>query len=210
MACWPPRRTLLSSYSNYQETDMKMSRRTLLGMAVAACMGSMPPVFAQSNWPTRAVRVISPYGAGGPNDITARLLSEYLAKQLGQPFVVENKAGAGTRIGNQVVAQAPADGYTILYAAAPYSTLEALHGDLGYDPRKDLQPVAMVASAPLFLIVNAESPAKTAKELIDYGNSQPNGLTLGSPGNGSVPHLACELFLLDGNVKGITVHYRGD
>ena len=190
---------------------MKMSRRTLLGVAAAAaCAGAMPRVYAQGDWPARAVKIVAPYGAGGPNDLSARLLGEYLAQRLGQPFIVENKAGAGTRLGNEFVAHAPADGYTILYAAAPYSTLQALYGKLGYDPKKDLQPVAMSATVPLFLVVNAQSPAKTAQELVAYGKSQPNGLTFGSPGNGSLPHLAAELFLRDADVKGLTVQYRGD
>lgn len=190
---------------------MKMNRRTLLRAAAASlCAGAVPRAFAQAEWPARAVKIVSPYGAGGPNDISARLIGEYLARRLGQPFVVENKTGAGTRVGNTYVANAQPDGYTILYAAAPYSTLEALYGKLGYDPRKDLRPVAMVATVPLFLVVNAETPIKTAQDLIAYGKSQPNGLTFGSPGYGSLPHLAEELLLRDSGVKGLAVQYRGD
>lgn len=190
---------------------MKMNRRTLLGAAAASlCAGAVPRVFAQDAWPSRPVKIVSPYGAGGPNDISARLIGEYLARRLGEPFIVENKTGAGTRVGNTVVANAQADGYTILYAAAPYSTLEALYGNLGYDPRKDLQPIAMAATVPLFLVVSAESGIKNAQELIAYGKSQPNGLTFGSPGYGSLPHLAVELLLRDAGVKGLAVHYRGD
>ncbi len=190
---------------------MKIKRRTLLGAAAASlCAGAVPRAFAQDDWPSRPVKIVSPYGAGGPNDISARLLGDYLARRLGQPFIVENKTGAGTRVGNNFVAKAPADGYTLLYAAAPYSTLEALYGDLGYDPRKDLQPVAMAATVPLFLVVNAQTPVKSAQELIAYGKSQENGLTFGSPGYGSLPHLAVELLLRDAGVKGLAVHYRGD
>jgi len=156
------------------------------------------------------VTIISPYGAGGPNDLSARLLGEYLGHRLGQSFVVENKTGAGTRVGNAFVAHAAPDGYTILYGAAPYSTQEALYGKLNYDPEKDLQPVAMTATVPLFLVVNAQRPVKTAQELIAYGKSRPNGLTFGSPGYGSLPHLAEELLLRDAGVKGLAVHYRGD
>ncbi|NYT36565.1 tripartite tricarboxylate transporter substrate binding protein [Allopusillimonas soli] len=190
---------------------MKMNRRTLLRAAAASlCAGAVPRVFAQGEWPARAVKIVSPYGAGGPNDISARLIGDYLARRLGQPFVVENKTGAGTRVGNTYVANAQPDGYTILYAAAPYSTLEALYGKLGYDPRKDLRPIAMVATVPLFLVVNADTPIKTAQDLIAYGKSQTNGLTFGSPGYGSLPHLAEELLLRDAGVKGLAVQYRGD
>ncbi|MGP1613553.1 MAG: Bug family tripartite tricarboxylate transporter substrate binding protein [Pollutimonas bauzanensis] len=190
---------------------MKMKRRTLLGAAAASlCAGAVPRAFAQDDWPSRPVKIVSPYGAGGPNDISARLIGEYLAHRLGQAFIVENKTGAGTRLGNSVVAHAPGDGYTLLYAAAPYSTLEALYGKLNYDARKDLRPVAMAATVPLFLVVNAQAPFKTAQELIAYGKSQANGLTFGSPGYGSLPHLAAELLYRDAGVKGLTVQYRGD
>src|SRR5690606_5102666 len=140
--------------------------------AAAACTGALPRAWAQDSWPSRTVKIVSPYGAGGPSDLSARLLADYLSKRLNQPFVVENKAGAGTRVANEFVADAPADGYTLLYAAAPYSTLQALYGQLGYDPKQDLQPVAMVATVPLFLVVNAQSPAKTAQELIAYGRTR--------------------------------------
>lgn len=167
-------------------------------------------VRAETDWPSRAIKIVSPYGAGGPNDLSARLLGEQLSTRLGQPVVVENKVGAGTAIGNHSVATAPANGYTLLYAAAPYSTLEALNGKLSYDPNKDLVPVAKVASAPLFLIVNADSPFRTVQDLIKHGETQPEGLTMGSPGHGSLPHLAMELFLRDAGVKGIVVQYKGD
>jgi tripartite-type tricarboxylate transporter receptor subunit TctC len=195
---------------------MNITRRALLGAAAAGlCGGVAPRVLAQSastqgDWPARPVRIISPYGVGGPNDLSARLFAEYLGRRLNQSFIVENKPGAGTRLGNEFVAHAPADGYTLLYGAAPYSTLEALYGKLGYDPRKDLQAVSMTATVPLFLVVNAKSPARTAQELIAYGKSQANGLTFGTPGTGSLPHLAAELFLRDAGVKGLSVQYRGD
>lgn len=165
---------------------------------------------AAGDWPTRAIKIISPYGAGGPNDLSARLLGEQIGASLGQPVVVENKPGAGTAIGNHNVATAPADGYTLLYAAAPYSTLAALNKTLSYDPNKDLLPVAKVASAPLFLIVNAGSPFQSVQDLIRYGKEQTNGLTLGSPGHGSLPHLAMELLLRDAGTQGVVVQYKGD
>lgn len=190
---------------------MSVNRRSLLRAATAGLFsGVVPRVFAQEKWPSHTVRIISPYGAGGPNDISARIIGEYVGHSLGQSFIVENKAGAGTRVGNEYVAHAPADGYTFLYAAAPYATLQALYGKLGYDPRKDLKPVAMTATVPLFLVVNAKLPVKTAQDLAAYGKSRPDGLTFGSPGNGSLPHLAAELFLRQAGVKGVVVQYRGD
>jgi tripartite-type tricarboxylate transporter receptor subunit TctC len=164
---------------------------------------------AQDAWPMRVVRLVSPYGAGGANDISLRILAEQFGRRLGQQFIVENKAGAGTRVANELVARAAPDGYTFLYAAAPYATAEALFGKLGYD-RKDLQPVAMTVMAPLFLVVNAQAPFKNLQEMIAYGKSKPDGLTLGSPGAGSQPHLAAELLLKDAGVKGLIVPFRGD
>ncbi len=124
--------------------------------------------------------------------------------------MVENKPGAGTRLANEFVARGPSDGYTLLYAAAPYATAEALYGKQNFDTRKDLQPVALVAMAPLFLIVNTQSGVKTAQELVAYGKSKPSGLNIGSPGAGSQPNLAAELFLRDSGSRGVVVHFRGD
>jgi tripartite-type tricarboxylate transporter receptor subunit TctC len=190
---------------------MKVTRRTLLGTVAAfLSAGSGVQAFAQDDWPSRLVRLISPYGAGGANDISLRILAEQLGRRLGQQFIVENRPGAGTRLANESVAHAPPDGYTFLYAAAPYATAEALYGKLSYDPRKDLQPVAMAVMAPIFLIISAQAPFKTLQELIAYGKSQPNGLTFASPGAGSQPHLAAELLFRDAGVKGLNVPFRGD
>jgi len=190
---------------------MPITRRALLGTG-AAGLAAHPflAAFAQADWPTRPVRLVSPYGAGGASDASARILGEYLTKQLGQQFLVENKPGAGTRIANESVARAAADGYTVLYAAAPYATAEALAGKLSYDPRKDLLPVAKAVIAPIFLIVNARAPYKTLQEFIAWGKTRPGGVNFGSPGAGSQPHLAAELLLRDSGVKGLNIHFRGD
>jgi tripartite-type tricarboxylate transporter receptor subunit TctC len=189
---------------------MNVTRRTLLGTA-AACLSAGAGLQARADdWPSRLVRLVSPYGAGGASDISLRILAEQLGRRLGQQFIVENKAGAGTRLANESVAHAAPDGYTFLYAAAPYATAEALFGRLNYDARKDLQPVAMAVLAPIFLVINAQSPFKTLQEMIAYGKTQPNGLTFGSPGTGSQPHLAAELLFRDAGVKGLNVPFRGD
>lgn len=189
---------------------MTITRRTLLGAAVGLSAITGREALAQADWPSRPVRLVSPYGAGGASDISARIIAEHLRGSLGQQFVVENKPGAGTRIANDMVARAAPDGYTVLYAAAPYATAEALYGKLPFDPRKDLKPVAMAALAPLFLIVNSQSPFKTLRDLVAYGKSRPDGLTFASPGAGSQPHLAAQLLFRDAGVKGLNVHVRGD
>src|ERR1700709_2243346 len=122
---------------------MKVTRRTLLG-SVAGLFAAGPSMraLAQENWPSRLVRLVSPYAAGGASDISLRILAEQIGRSLNQQFTVENKPGAGTRIANETVARATPDGYTVLYVAAPYATAEALFGKLNYH-RNDLQPVAM-------------------------------------------------------------------
>ena len=189
---------------------MNVTRRTLLGTA-AACLsaGSSFRAFAQGDWPSRLVRLVSPYAPGGASDISLRILAEQLGRRLSQQFIVENKPGAGTRLANEFAARATPDGHTFLYAAAPYATAEALYGKQNYD-RKDLQPVAMAVMAPIFLVVNTQAGFKNVQHLITYGKSRPDGLTFGSPGAGSQPHLAAELLFRDAGVKGLNVPFRGD
>ena len=188
---------------------MPITRRHLLGAGLATFGLAHPPAFAQA-WPARPIAVIAPYGAGGSNDILTRLLGEALAARLGQGFVVENKAGAGTRIANEFVARAAPDGYTVLHAAAPIAIGEALYAKLPYDARKSFEAVVSTAIAPLFLIVNASAPYKTVAEFVAYGKSSANGLTFGSPGVGSAPHLTAELLMRAAGTKGVVVQFRGD
>jgi tripartite-type tricarboxylate transporter receptor subunit TctC len=188
---------------------MPITRRHLLGASLATLALPHAPAIADA-WPTRPILLISPYNAGGSNDILTRLLGEALAARLGQSFVVENKAGAGTRIANQHVAHAAPDGYTVLHAAAPIAIGEALYAKLPYDAQKSFEAVVSTAIAPLFLIVNAEAPYKTLAEFIAYGKSNPKGLVFGSPGVGSAPHLTAELLLRAAGTQGVVVQYRGD
>jgi tripartite-type tricarboxylate transporter receptor subunit TctC len=188
---------------------MSVSRRTLLA-AAALSAPALGAARAQGSWPSRPVRLVSPYAAGGASDISLRVLAERLTGVLGQQCIVENKPGAGTRLANEMVARAEPDGHTFLYAAAPYALAEALYSPLRYDPRKDLLPIAMTVLAPLFLIVNADSPAKTVADFVALAKSKPDGVTFGSPGPGSQPHLAGELLFKDAGIKGLTVQFRGD
>ena len=185
-------------------------RRLLAGLAAAAPLALWGTAHAQGQWPERTVRIVSPYGAGGSNDISARLFAERFGKRLGQQFIVENKPGAGTRLANEFVARAPADGYTLLYAAAPFAVVESLYGKLSYDPGRDFQPVTLALVAPVFLIVNADLPVKTVADFIKYAKSKPEGINIASPGAGSGPHLTGELFMKEAGIQGLTVHFRGD
>lgn len=188
---------------------MPITRRDALG-ATLATLGLAPGLAFAQAWPARPIRLIAPYGAGGSNDILTRLLGEALAPRLGQNLVVENKAGAGTRIANELVARAAPDGYTVLHAAAPIAIGEALYPKLPYDLKKDFEPVVSTAIAPLFLIVNAAAPYRTVAEFVEYGRSRPDGLTFGSPGAGSAPHLTAELLLRAAGAKGVIAQFKGD
>jgi tripartite-type tricarboxylate transporter receptor subunit TctC len=188
---------------------MEITRRALLGSAAAVIAGG--PAFAATEaWPARPVRLISPYAAGGSSDISARLLAEYFETKLGKKFFVENKPGAGSTIANQTAARAEPDGYTFLYAAAPYETAEAMFGKLSYDPRKDLRPIALAMLVPLFLIVKADAPYKTLAEFIAFAKSKPDGITFASVAAGSQPHLAAVLLSKTAGFKSVCVQFGGD
>ncbi|MFI4926374.1 MAG: Bug family tripartite tricarboxylate transporter substrate binding protein [Burkholderiales bacterium] len=188
----------------------KISRRHLLGAAAAATLAPLGlPALAEA-WPSHPVRLVCPYAAGGSSDILTRVLGEFLRQRLGQSVVVENRAGAGTRIANDYVAKAAPDGYTILHAAAPIAIGEALYQNLPYDLHKSFEPIVSTAIAPLFLVVNADAPYKTVAEFVKWGKANPKGFTFGSPGSGSAPHLTAELFIRASGAKGLVVQFKGD
>lgn len=188
---------------------MSFTRRQALGTGIAL-LGLGSGAARAQRWPERPIRLIAPYGAGGANDILSRLLAEALAPRLGQSLVVENKPGAGTRIANEMVARAAPDGYTVLHAAAPIAIGSALHARLPYDTATDFVPIVSTAIAPLYLVVNASAPYKTVAEFVAYGRSKADGLTFGSPGIGSAPHLTVELMMRASGTKGVVVQFKGD
>jgi tripartite-type tricarboxylate transporter receptor subunit TctC len=160
-------------------------------------------------WPNRVVRFVVPVAAGGPTDIVARVLAEQLSKIWGQQVVVENKGGAGTNLGNELVARSEPDGYTVLYATSSLAVNRSLYRSLSYDALADFAAVSLVARFPLFMFVPNSSPARTVMELVAYAKAQPGKLTLASPGTGSSPHLAGELFEQMANIEMAHVPYRG-
>ena len=189
-------------------TDIR--RRHLLGAAAAATLAPLGlPALAQA-WPARPMRLVCPYAPGGSSDILTRVLGDFLSHRLGQTVVVENRAGAGTRIANEYVAKATPDGYTILHAAAPIAIGEALYPNLPYDLRKSFEPVISTAIAPLFLVVNADAPYKTLAAFVQWGKANPKGFTFGSPGSGSAPHLTAEMFIRATGAKGLVAQFKGD
>lgn len=188
---------------------MNITRRQWLAASAAVLAPCALPAFAQA-WPARPIRLVCPYGAGGPSDVLTRVLGDFIGARLGQPLVVENKPGAGTRIANDQVAKAAADGYTILHAAAPIAIGEALYPNLPYDVRKSFEPIVSTAIAPLFLVVNSSAPYRTLQEFTQWGKAHPKGFTFGSPGAGSAPHLTAELFLRSAGAKGVVAQFQGD
>jgi len=188
---------------------MHFTRRQWLAASAAGLATQALPVFGQS-WPARPIRLISPYGAGGPSDILTRVLGESMATRLGQPVVVENKPGAGTRIANDLVAKAAPDGHTLLHAAAPIAIGESLYPNLPYDVRRSFEPIVSTAIAPLFLVVNAAAPYRTLQEFVQWGKANAKGFTFGSPGAGSAPHLTAELFMRAADAKGVVAQFQGD
>lgn len=185
---------------------MKLLNRGLMALSMAALV---LPVMAQS-YPTKAIRVVVPFPAGGGTDIIARDVSNKLATTLKWNFVVENKPGSGGNLGMDAVANAPADGYTLaLGQTSNLSINPTLYSKMPYDSVKDLAPVVLVASAPLVLVVSADSPFKTLADVVTASKANPSLLNFASPGNGTVAHLASELFQRTAGIRLTHVPYKG-
>jgi tripartite-type tricarboxylate transporter receptor subunit TctC len=155
------------------------------------------------------VRLVVGLAAGGAVDILARLIGRQLSERLGQPFVIENRPGAGTNIGTELVVRAPADGYTLLLVAAPNAINATLYDNLSFNFMRDIAPVASVSRLPLVMVVNPSLPAKTVPEFIAYAKANPGKLSMASGGNGTTPHVAGELFKIMTGVNMVHVPYRG-
>src|SRR6185295_3911394 len=173
---------------------------------IAALAGS--PAWSQP-YPNRPIRLIVPFAPGGATDIIARTVAQKLSDRVGQPVVVENKPGAGTTVGNAEVAKARSDGYTLLFAPTPFVISQVVYPTLPYDPRKDFAPVSLLATSPFILVTNASITARNVGELVAQAKAKPGVLTFCSAGNGTVPHLAGELFKLRAGVDIVHVPYKG-
>lgn len=162
------------------------------------------------NYPTRAVRLVVPFAAGGSTDIVARVLAQKLNETWGQPVLVDNRAGGSTVIGTDIVAKAPPDGHTLLVTPAPFTIVPSLTTKLPYDPHKDFEPVTLINTTPLVVVVHPGVPAKSIKELVALAKSRPGALNFGSSGSGGSNHLAGELFNALAGVKMVHVPYKGN
>jgi len=179
---------------------------------LTVAMGLSSAAYAQepaANYPSKPVRLIVGYQAGGPTDLTARLLATRLQAAFGQPFLVENKPGAGSNIASEYVANAPPDGYTLLVAAAPITMAGFMYKNLKWNVQDSFEPVSLLMSAPAVLAVANNVPAKTLPELLELAKKQPGRLSFGSTGNGGTQHLAGEMLKSRTGVDIIHIPYKG-
>jgi tripartite-type tricarboxylate transporter receptor subunit TctC len=182
-------------------------RRSIL----LACAGMLLGAAALADtYPSRPVKIVVPFPAGGSNDIVARALAQKLSERTGQSFYVENRGGAGGNIGAEAVASADPDGYTLLLTAPPPLTINAaLYKELRYDPANAFAPVALIASVPIVLAVNPSVEAKNVNELVALAKAKPGSLSFGSSGNGSTNHLAGELLKSMTGIDILHIPYKG-
>ncbi|KQT14327.1 Bug family tripartite tricarboxylate transporter substrate binding protein [Ramlibacter sp. Leaf400] len=190
------------------------SRRALLAAALAGGLLSAPLAMAQGApagaWPSKPIRVVVNFPPGGAADQLARAVGQPLSEALGQPVVVENRAGANGNIGGEVVARSAPDGYTLLMSSGGMVSVNPhLYAKMSFDPAKDLVPVAAAARVAVYLMAKPSLPAADVKQFIQYVKSNPGKLSFGSPGNGSSPHLAAEMMKSQAGLFAVHVPYRG-
>lgn len=191
-----------------------MQRNTFIrhGLACAlalAGLAALPSTALAQAYPSRPVRMIIPFPPGGTLDTVGRQLAQKLSEQMGQPFVVENRAGGNGTIGADAVAKAAADGYTLLFNASTLTTSTLLLKTPPYDAAKDFQPIALVAKAPLAVSINKNLPIKDIKELLAYAKANPGKLSFAIGSNASAGHLSTELLKRAGGINYLTVPYKG-
>ena len=189
---------------------MKLPRRKFLHLAAgAAALPAVSRVAWAQTYPTRPVRLIVPVAPAGASDITARLIGQWLSERLGQPFIIENRPGAGNSIGTEAVVRAPADGYTLLLVGGFNAVNATFYDKLNYNFIRDIAPVASIVRTPFVMVVNPSVPAKSVPEFIAYAKANPGRITFGSAGIGGSNHLAGELFKFMAGVNMVHVPYRG-
>ncbi len=191
--------------------DTPMKNWTPLAAALAlACLAAQPAAAQGTAWPEAPVRIVVPFSAGGASDVLTRTLAERLGARLGQNFVVENKTGAGGNIGMEAVKSAPADGYTISSATIGTLTInQFLFSKMNYDPANDFSYVSKIWENCNVFVVSAKHPAKSVQEFLAWARKQPKGVTFGSAGVGTTPHLAGELFRVRTGIEALHVPFRG-
>src|SRR6201996_5913497 len=189
---------------------MEFPRRTFLRLtAGAAALPALPRMARADTYPSRPVRIVVGFAAGGATDIQARLMGQWLSDRLGQQFIVENRAGASGNIGTEAVAKSPADGYTLLQIVTPNVINAALYANLNFDFMRDIAPVICSARLAYVVVVNPQVPVKTIPEFIAYAKANPGKINYGSAGSGTPQNISAELFKMMAGVELVHVPYRG-
>jgi tripartite-type tricarboxylate transporter receptor subunit TctC len=189
---------------------MRLSRRRVLHLAAGSvAFPVLSSIASAQTYPSRPVRIIVGFPPGGPTDIFARLIGEWLSKRVGQPFIVENRPGAGSTVGVAAVVSAPADGYTLLLVSTSAAISASYYRNLSFDLVRDIIPVSGVALEPLVMVVNPSVPAKTVSEFITYAKANPGKIIMASVGNGTTPQMSGELFKMMAGVDLLHVPYQG-
>jgi tripartite-type tricarboxylate transporter receptor subunit TctC len=189
---------------------MKLPRRRFLHMAAgAATLPAVSQIARAQTYPTRPVRIVVGFPPGGPSDIVARLIGQWLSERLGQPFIIENRPGASTNIATEVAVRASADGYTLLLVVSSAAINATLYDNLHFNFMHDIAPIAIVMRAPYVLVINPSVPAKTLPEFISYAKANPGKITMASSGIGTGSHVTGELFKITADVTMLHVPYRG-
>jgi tripartite-type tricarboxylate transporter receptor subunit TctC len=188
---------------------MKLRCHQVVCLAVAALLVLRVAAAESPAYPTKPVRWIVGFPPGGPADIFSRLIGQWLSERLGQPFVIENRPGAAGNVATEVVVRAPADGYTLLQLGPPHVINPALHDKLNFDFLRDITPIANIARSPNVLVANPSVPAQSLPEFIAYAKANPGKINMASSGNGTVTHVAGELFKMMAGVTMVHVPYRG-
>jgi tripartite-type tricarboxylate transporter receptor subunit TctC len=184
-------------------------KQALLAAGIGIGVLVSPLAWAEAAYPNKPIMLVVPFPPGGPTDLVARVLAQKMSEQMGQPIMVENRAGANGNIGSGSVARAPADGYTVLYNTSSIVLSPALYKNLAYNVQRDLAPVALTATVPLGLVVGPAVPVTDVKGLIAYLKANPGKLSYGSAGNGNVTHLGAFQFLQASGATAVHVPYKG-
>jgi tripartite-type tricarboxylate transporter receptor subunit TctC len=189
---------------------MKLGRRHFLRLAAGmAAVPALSRVAAADDYPSRSVRIVVGYAAGGVSDILARLIGQRLSERLGQPFVIENRPGAVSNVAAEVVVRALPDGYTLFLAGISNAINVTLYPDLSFNFRRDMAPIGLISRSPLVMEVNPSVPAQTVAEFISYARDNQSKITMASAGAGGATHVSGELFQLMTGIKMLHVPYRG-
>jgi tripartite-type tricarboxylate transporter receptor subunit TctC len=188
---------------------LKKGIRAVAATAMVSAIAAPMAVYAQDNYPNKPIKLVVGFAPGGPTDIVARLIGVEMEKRLGQPIVIDNKAGGGSNIGAAEAARGKPDGYTLFMMTVAQTINPAVYSKLTYNTQKDFEPIALTMSSPSVLVVNPNVPAKTASELVAWAKANPGKLTMASSGAGGSPHMAAELFKLSTGIEYLHVPYKG-